>query len=144
MEETWIKLLFTYIHMEETCCIASWCNHACNLKKVNIPNLDCLSSTYPGTKNPRGLSHGRAGPRARAGSAGPRGPHPYSPYPRGLRAGPRARTTGAPNPPKLPVMSGLNIGKSPWKFQRQLNCYTSDTTSWVAFDFRLDVPGGWK
>ena len=62
------------------------------------PNLDCLSSTYPGIKNPCGLSHGRAGPRARAGSAGPRGPHPYSPYPRGLRAGPRARTTGAPNP----------------------------------------------
>ena len=50
------------------------------------PNLDCLSSTYPGIKNPRGLSHGRAGPRAPAGhthtahtpagSARARGPGP--------------------------------------------------------------------
>ena len=36
MEETWSKLLFTYVHMKETCCIASCCNHVCNFEKKKL------------------------------------------------------------------------------------------------------------
>ena len=74
------------------------------------PNLDCLSSTYPGKKIRAALTW----PWARAGSAGPRGPHPYSPYPRGIRSGPRARTTGAPNPERARGRDNEKEMKGKW------------------------------
>ena len=87
----------TSVHVEET-----WIKHqTCVQLEKNEhphPNFDCLFSTYPGIKNPHGLSHGRAGRGPTRALRAPAGHDPYSPYSRRPRAGPRARTIEGPNP----------------------------------------------